>query len=71
MNTHMSLARELYEAGATGLDGSPGDRLCRRALGRIEELNATVRKLCNEIEARKLLSFEAAEDIFSKPRKDQ
>jgi hypothetical protein len=42
-----------------------------QAVDRIEELNAVIRKMCPEIATRRMLSFEAAEAIFSDPRRDQ
>ena len=43
----------------------------REGAGEIEQLRAVVRKFCPEIEARKMLTFAAAETVFSAPRRDQ
>jgi hypothetical protein len=42
----------------------PGLMTCHKAADEIEELRACIRALCNELEARKRLSFRVAEYVF-------
>lgn len=65
-------------ADALGSDVGPADhgkrsfqQFLRDSADKLEELRACIRKLCPEIDARKLLSFAAADAIFSEPRRDQ
>lgn len=73
-------ASRLHSLGVALRAGFPTEDLAENAAAaselvlaardEITELHACIRKLCPEIEARKLLSFATAESIFSAPRRD-
>lgn len=73
-----TLTAVLHAVGTRFLDGFPEDQdhakttaaLMLQARDSIEEMQACIRKLCPEAEARKILSFKTAEEIFSEPRRD-
>lgn len=67
-----ALGTALLECGAPEYpdDAKTASEMVLMARDRIAELQACTRKLCPEIEARKMLSFAAAEEIFSEPRRD-
>lgn len=73
-----TLKEALHAVGTRLRDGFPEDQahaeptalLLLKTRDVVAEMEVCIRKLCPEVEARKLLSFKTAEEIFSEPRRD-